>query len=175
MLDDFHVGRLPQREGQIHRINAARHRFDGLEAIESMPGCIDSMDLTPHGPGPALVIFFRRARQGVALFSTAPLERLPSERPIPIKVVLEKSHESTSDPLKAWFRGGVPPALPLERTRNTRGVQKLISNTRTEACALHSPEGDPSGERPPPRRGVALFALCKRGRARGASSRGHHQ
>ena len=77
---------------------------------------------------------------------------------------------------KSMVPGGPPPALPLERTRDTRGLQKLISNTRTEACALSFPlKGAPLGERPPPRRGVALFALCKRGRARGASSRGHHQ
>jgi hypothetical protein len=35
--------------------------------------------------------------------------------------------------------GGVPTALSLERTRDTRGAQKLISNTRTEACALSTP------------------------------------
>ncbi len=28
-----------------------------------------------------------------------------------------------------WFRGGGPPALSLERTRDTRGPQKWFSNT----------------------------------------------
>ena len=103
------VWRLPRGEGQIHRINAARHRFDGLESIESMPGCIDSMELAPRGPGPALVIFFRRAKEEVAFFSTPPLESLTSEGAIPEKKYLDESHESTSDSLKAWFLGGSPP------------------------------------------------------------------
>ncbi len=77
-----------------------------------MPGCMVLMKSGPPGPEPGFVIFFRRARQGVALFSTAPLERLPSERPIPLFRSLEKSHESTSDPLKAWFRGGSPRRFP---------------------------------------------------------------
>ena len=77
-----------------------------------MPGCMVSMKSGPPGPGPALVIFFRRAKYEVALFSTPPLERLPSEGAIPEKDFLEKSHESTSDSLKAWFRGGSPRRFP---------------------------------------------------------------
>ncbi len=69
---------------------------------------------------------------------------------------------------KSMVSGGAPPALSLERTRDTRGAQKLISNTRPEAGALSSsPEGGPFWRAPAPETRCSAFALLKTGAGAG--------